>query len=113
MVLNPSHSDASTAMDDCEDGDVGLVGGPNSTVGRLEVCINRAWGTVCNRRFGTNEALVVCQQLGFSSGEGFFMCRMCCNEYCIHRRSSNYQGSIRFWSSSQSYIPRELGVHWD
>lgn len=60
-------------MSDCEDGDVNLVGGANSTLGRLEVCINKAWGTVCNKRFGTNEALVVCQQLGFSSGENFFV----------------------------------------
>ena len=55
-------------MDDCADGDVRLMGGANSTLGRLEVCINRAWGAVCDRRFGTNEARVVCQQLQFSSG---------------------------------------------
>lgn len=36
--------------------------------GRVEVCVNNAWGTVCERNFGTPEAKVVCNQLqGFSS----------------------------------------------
>ena len=50
----------------CTDGDVQLVGGANATLGRVEVCINNAWGAVCNSRFGTNDATVVCRQLGFS-----------------------------------------------
>ena len=33
--------------------------------GRVEVCINDAWGTVCGNQFGTNDAIVVCYQLGF------------------------------------------------
>ena len=57
----------------CRDGDVRLVGGANSTIGRIEVCVNRAWGTVCDTRFGTNEALVICRQLGFST-EGECAC---------------------------------------
>ncbi|KAF3980661.1 MAG: scavenger receptor cysteine-rich domain-containing protein [Methylococcales symbiont of Iophon sp. n. MRB-2018] len=55
-------------MDDCEDGDVQLTG-VDSTLGLVEVCINKAWGTMCNRRFGTNEATVICHQLGFTTGE--------------------------------------------
>ena len=27
--------------------------------------MNNAWGSVCNNRFGTNDAVVVCRQLGF------------------------------------------------
>jgi deleted-in-malignant-brain-tumors protein 1 len=48
------------------DGEVRLRGGDNVTLGRVEVCLNNAWGTVCNSRFGTNDARVICQQLGFS-----------------------------------------------
>ena len=62
-----TYVDISTPKTDCVYGAVRLVGGSNSTIGRLEICINNAWGTVCNSRFGTNEALVVCRQLGFSS----------------------------------------------
>lgn len=54
-------------MANCNDSDVRLVGGNDSTTGRIEVCVNRAWGTICNRRFGTNEASVICRQLGFST----------------------------------------------
>ena len=53
---------------DCEDGDVRLVGGGNSTEGRVEICINKEWGTVCDSSWGVEEAKVVCSQLGFHSG---------------------------------------------
>ena len=48
----------------CTDGDVRLIGGDNEFGGRVEVCINRAWGTVCSRYWGSEEARVVCNQLG-------------------------------------------------
>ena len=31
--------------------------------GRVEVCINRAWGTICDNGFGTEDAVVICNQL--------------------------------------------------
>ena len=34
-----------------------------SSEGRLEVCINNAWGTVCNNQFTKEEARVACLQL--------------------------------------------------
>ena len=41
------------------------MGGVNATLGVVQVCMNNAWGSVCNNRFGTNDAVVVCKQLGF------------------------------------------------
>ena len=39
-----------------------------SIKGRLELCINNAWGTVCDSLFGAEDAAVACSQLsGFSS----------------------------------------------
>lgn len=32
--------------------------------GRLEICINNAWGTICDTRFGLNELEVACNELG-------------------------------------------------
>ena len=57
-------------------GDVRLVGSVNMTEGRLEICVNDYWGTVCNDGasdvFDRNAAEVVCRQLGFpESGECF------------------------------------------
>lgn len=44
-----------------------LVGGSSSTNGRLEVYYNGQWGTVCTDDFDSNEATVVCRQLGLGS----------------------------------------------
>ena len=50
-------------------GDVRLVGSVNMTKGRLEICVNDYWGTVCNdgpnNVFDRRAAEVVCKQLGF------------------------------------------------
>ena len=41
-----------------------------SIAGRLEVCINNAWGTVCDDRFGNEDAAVACSQIsGYSKQE--------------------------------------------
>ena len=39
--------------------------GPN--VGRLEICINGDWGTVCDDMWTRTNAQVVCRQLGYST----------------------------------------------
>ena len=48
----------------CETGDIRLVGGTKDYEGRLEVCINQVWGTVCSRSWGSTDTKVACRQLG-------------------------------------------------
>ena len=48
----------------CEDGAVRLVGGSNPLEGRVELCINNAWGTVCDDQFSEDDAEVICSQIG-------------------------------------------------
>ena len=52
---------------DCTHGDARLASGINSLQGRVEVCFDGVWGTVCSNGWGNSEATVVCRQLGFSS----------------------------------------------
>ena len=49
----------------CTSGDL-RINGTLSLAGRLEVCFNNTWGTVCADGFGPQEAVVACRQMGFS-----------------------------------------------
>lgn len=51
----------------CSDGEVRLVGGGSAMEGRVEMCYDGVWGTVCQSAWNSADAAVVCRQLSYSS----------------------------------------------
>ena len=61
-----------SSQHDCSSGDLRLVGGERESEGRVEICVEGFWGTVCNNThigsWGQQElAVVVCRQKGFTT----------------------------------------------
>lgn len=64
MPPAPLNIGVETPNAQCSRGMVRLVNGSNELEGRLEICINNAWGTVCQQGFSSDDARIVCINLG-------------------------------------------------
>ena len=51
-----------------------LLEGATRLEGRVEICDNGEWGTVCDNGWGKSDAVVVCRQLGFSVAGKIIKC---------------------------------------
>lgn len=69
VLLNLSETNLASDITyaDCTTGAVRLdaPAGLPKTQGNVEVCVNRAWGSVCDDGWSTTAANVVCDELGY------------------------------------------------
>ena len=67
-IHNCAHSEDAGVLcsaSTCTQGAIRLQGG-TTTQGRVEICNNNIWGTVCDDNWKEADAQVACRQLGFS-----------------------------------------------
>ena len=50
---------------ECCDGSIQLGGSSLTGQGRVEICVEGSWGTVCDTYWDSRDAAVVCRQLGY------------------------------------------------
>ena len=55
------------ANNSCIYGTIKLVGDDDYS-GKVEICINHMWTSICNNNWDEKDAIVACRQLGFSQG---------------------------------------------
>lgn len=107
----------------CSDGALQLMGGVTVSEGRVEICMDGVFGTVCDNNWDNSDAIVVCRQLGFApQGElrntcintsdfryelVFNSCLKCCSlDRC------NGCSECRIWSRKWSHFPPWYWLHW-
>lgn len=68
VVYSGPHHSTCTCLDpgSCEEGSIQLVDGIIDQEGRVEVCHDGVWGSVCDTGWDKVDAHIVCQQLGYA-----------------------------------------------
>lgn len=66
-ILPPLFPLSSPVYSACTQNDIRLQAGPTKRQGRVEICRNNQWGTVCHDLWGTADARVVCNQLNYDA----------------------------------------------
>ena len=62
-----NYIDPINATTPCYDGELRLAGGTAPNEGRVELCYQNQWGTVCRDGWSVTDARVACRQLGYSA----------------------------------------------
>ena len=71
---------------ECTSGSIRLNGGTIDKEGRVEVCVNGVWGSICDDGWDTTDAIVVCRQLGYSNSSSCISFSYVC--VCFHHVSA-------------------------
>ena len=80
--------------------------GADASQGRVEVCINSAWGSICNQLFDNDDAGVVCHLL-----EGFYREGLLCNVQQLVRYNPTLISGIQIGICSHASMKKPTGAH--
>ena len=50
----------------CSDREIRLSGSSSKTAGRVEVCVESVWTSLCDQSWDLSDAMVACRHLGYS-----------------------------------------------
>ena len=101
--------DSTHIWDNPYNGQIRLQHGTYSNQGLVEVYCNGEWDTICNDSFGSNEASVICHQLGYNDYYSYDHLSMLVIAYqikCevgIHSSTGNWSQKIWLNCTSSSY----------
>ena len=74
LLCNKNYFSCKISFAACSDGDGNLLNGGIVNEGKLQICVNGTWGSVCaSKDFSNTEARVVCRHLGYTD-KGLFTC---------------------------------------
>lgn len=80
-------------MEGCYDGDVRLKGGMSSLEGRVEICQNNTYSSLCDDFWDELDAKVVCNQLEYSGdSKHIVLAHLTCVPYWVDSYMSNISG---------------------
>ena len=67
----------------CQNADIRLVNGTTAFEGRVEICWNETWGTICDGFWSGFDAQVACRQLGYSTSGMYYIYMYVCMYVCM------------------------------